>query len=110
MPKTGDLIELTRDIPERKLRSGLRGTIVHCHNDAVYEIEFADENGETPDFSALDSKNFIVVWRIETRQWVPVAEQTAALIAGLPDETAKEILDFARFLSARIPVRTSANF
>lgn len=107
MPKIGDVIELTKNIPKRKLSSGVRGTIVHCHNDGVYEIEFADENGETVDFFALDSKQFIVVWRIETRQWVPTAEQTADLIANLPDETAKEILDFARFLTARIPVQAS---
>ena len=108
MPKIGDIIELTKDIPKRNLRSGVRGAIVHCHNDDVYETEFADENGETIDFLALNSKQFIVVWRIETRKWVPIAEQTADLIANLPDETVKEILDFARFLSARIPVQASA--
>lgn len=108
MSKIGDKIELTKDIPKRNLRSGVRGTIVHCHNDDVYEIEFADENGETVDFLALNSKQFIVVWSAETRQWVPIAQQTADLIASLPDETGKEILDFARFLSARIPVQSSA--
>ncbi|MBF0379134.1 MAG: DUF4926 domain-containing protein [Desulfamplus sp.] len=110
MSKIGDIIELTQDMPKKKLMSGSRGTIVHCHNDDVYEIEFTDENGETLDFLALNSKQFIVVWRIETKQWVPIAEQVAELTAKLPDETTKQIFDFARFLSARLPVQASASF
>ncbi len=110
MPKIGDIIELTKDIPKRKLRSGDRGTIIHSHNDDVYEIEFSDENGETIDFLALSTKQFIVVWRIETQQWVPIAEQTTVLLASLPDEAAKEIFDFARFLSARIPIQGAATY
>ncbi len=109
MPETGDIIELIKDIPEKKLRAGIRGTVVHCHNKEVYEIEFTDENGETLDFLALNLKQFIVVWRIKTYQWVPISEQTADLIANLPDETAKEVLDFARFLYARTSVQASAN-
>ena len=42
-----------------------------------------------------------MVWRVETQEWLSVAERAAALIANLPDETAQEVLDFARFLSAR---------
>jgi len=101
MPDIGDIIELVRDIPEKNMRAGLRGAIVHCHGNDVYEVEFSDDSGETLDFSAFDAKCFIVVWRAETRQWVPIAEQPSALVAGLPDDAAKQVLDFARFLSAR---------
>jgi len=77
-PDVGDIIEVVTDIPEKNLRAGDRGAVVHCHGDDCYEIEFADKNGETIDFSALHAKQFIVVWRAETRQWIPVAEQTSA--------------------------------
>jgi hypothetical protein len=98
MPDIGDVIELTVDIPERKMRAGVQGTIVHCHNDA-YEVEFTNEQGETLDFLALRPEQFIVIWRAETQQWASVVEQGAALIANLPEEAAREVLDFARFLS-----------
>lgn len=101
MPDIGDIIELVIDIPEKNLRAGVRGAVVHCHGNDAYEIEFTDDEGETLDFLALHAKHFIVVWRAETRQWIPIAEQASALVAGLPDDTAKEVLDFARFLSVR---------
>jgi hypothetical protein len=101
MPDIGDVIELTVDIPDQSLRAGTQGTIVHCHENDAYEVEFTNENGETIDFLALRSWQFIVVWRAKTQQWVSVEEQVATLIANLPDEAAQEVLDFARFLSVR---------
>ena len=101
MPDIGDVIELTVDIPGRNLRAGVQGTIVHCHDNEAYEVEFTNEDGETLDFLALRAEQFIVVWRAETQEWLSVAERAAALIANLPDETAQEVLDFARFLSAQ---------
>ena len=101
MATIGDLIELTMDLPAKKLSAGARGTIVHNHSDQAYEIEFANVKGETLELLALRPEQFIVVWRAETKEWVSVEEQAAALIAHLPDEAAREVLDFARFLSAR---------
>jgi len=101
MTRIGDLIELIVDLPERNLRIGTQGTIVHCHTGDAYEVEFTNEDGETVDFLSLRPEQFIVVWRSETQEWVPVAERAASLIANLPDDAAKEVLDFARFLSAR---------
>jgi len=102
MPDIGDIIEIVTDIPEKNLRAGVRGAVVHCHDNDFYEVEFTDSNGETLDFSALHAKQFIVVWRAETRQWIPVAEQTSALVAGLSDEAARQVLNFARFLSVQV--------
>ena len=99
MINIGDLVELTVDIPERNLRCGTQGTVVHCHNSESYEIEFTNNNGETVDFLSMRSKQFIVVWRAETERWVSKVEQVSALTANLPDESVNEILDFARFLS-----------
>ncbi|HLC15603.1 MAG TPA: DUF4926 domain-containing protein [Thermodesulfovibrionia bacterium] len=109
MPEIGDVIELITDIPNRNLRVGRQGTIVHCHNNDSYEIEFTDNTGRTLDFLALHSKQFIIVWQIKTKQWVSVAEQVSALIANLPDEEAKEVLDFARFLSLKFHHFTDYN-
>jgi hypothetical protein len=95
----GDVIELSVDIPEQNLRAGDRGTVVHCHNQEAYEIEFTNENGETLNFLSLSPDQFIVVWKADTEQWVPVVEQVAALTTNLPDDSAREVLDFARFLS-----------
>jgi hypothetical protein len=97
----GDLIELIVDLPDRNLRIGTQGTVVHSHASDAYEVEFANEDGETVDFLSLRPGQFIVVWRAETQEWVPVAERAAKLIANLSEDAAKEVLDFARFLSAR---------
>ncbi|WP_052812952.1 DUF4926 domain-containing protein [Desulfonatronum thioautotrophicum] len=101
MPDIGDIIEVVTDIPEKNLRAGVRGAVVHGHGNDVYEIEFINDDGETLDFSALHANQFIVVWRAQTRQWIPVAEQTSALVAGLPDDAARQVLNFARFLSVQ---------
>jgi len=101
MPDIGDVIELTVDIPERNLRAGVQGTVVHCHNDDAYEAEFTNEQGEPLGFLALRPEQFIVLWRAETQQWVSVVEQAVALISNLPEEAAREVLDFAHFLSVR---------
>jgi hypothetical protein len=101
-PNIGDIVELIRDIPEQHLQAGMRAAVVHCHDDAVYELEFADAQGEALATAAIDAGQFIPVWRAATGQWVSPAEQAAALLAGLPEETARQVLDFARFLSLRV--------
>ncbi len=102
MPDIGDIIEVITTIPDKNLRAGVRGAVVHCHGNSFYEVEFTDDNGATLDFSALHEKHFIVVWQAETQQWIPIAEQTSALVASLPDDAARQVLDFARSLSVRI--------
>ena len=96
-----DVVELTIDIPECGLRAGMQGTIVHCHSGDGYEVEFTNEEGKTLDFLVLRSEQFIVVWRAKTKKWVPITERIAALMAYLPEEAGKEVLDFAGFLNAR---------
>jgi hypothetical protein len=49
----------------------------------------------------LSADQFIVVWWAKTRTWLPIAEQIAALIAYLPEDAGRELLDFARFLYKR---------
>ena len=107
MPEIGDVIELTSDIQEKKLIAGMQGTIVHCYDSTAYEIEFTNENGETTELSALSPNQFIVVWEIRNRQWVPVSDQLMALVKKLPETSVKKVFDFARFLSVH-PVQKIA--
>jgi hypothetical protein len=101
MPEIGDVVEMIVDKPERNLSVGVQGTIVHSHNKNAYEVELTHKEGETLDVLALNSEEFVVVWRAETQEWVPIAEQTVAIIKHLPDNIAKEVLDFACFLSLK---------
>lgn len=101
MPEIGDIVEMIVDYPERHLRMGIQGTIVHCHSHNHYEVEFTNENGETLDFLALSDEQFVVVWQAKTQAWVTISEQTAAIVKHLPENTAREVLDFARFLSLK---------
>jgi hypothetical protein len=80
MPELFDVIELTIDIPEQELYAGMQGTIVASHPGDAYEVEFADESGETLALLALRPHQFIVVWRASTGAPVSVAEQVTALM------------------------------
>ena len=62
-----DVIELTVNIPDRGLRAGMQGTIVECHSDDAYEVEFTDESGETRNLLALRPNRFIVIRRAKSR-------------------------------------------
>jgi len=101
MPDLFDVIELMVDVPEQGLRAGMQGTIVECHPGDAYEVEFTNELGETFAFLALRPDQFIVVWRAKTRTWLSISEQVATLVAHLPEEMGREVLDFACFL--RVP-------
>ena len=105
MPEIGDVVEMIVDKPERNLSAGIQGTLVHAHNNNAYEIDLTNQEGETRDVFALNSDEFVVVWRAETQEWIPIAEQTVAVIKHLPDKIAKEVLDFACFLSLKHHLR-----
>jgi hypothetical protein len=100
-PELFEVIELLVDLPEHNLRPGVRGAIVHCHPDGTYEVEFTNEDGETVALCPLSADQFIVVWQARTRTWLPISGQIAALVAHLPEDTGREVLDFARFLRER---------
>jgi len=97
-----DVVELIVDLPPHALYAGMQGTVLDVHGDGeAYEVEFSDEQGRTLNFLALPAEQFMVVWRAQTRQWVPLAERIAALVLRLPEPVGAEVLDFARFLSTR---------
>lgn len=111
MPELFDVVELVVDIPERGLRTGMQGTIVECHPDDTYEVEFANESGETLDLVALRPDQFMLIWQARTRKWLSIQDQLTSLIARLPEEARREVLDFARYLylrRQRQPAETTA--
>lgn len=42
-----DTVALLEDLPTRKLHAGEVGTVVELLDEGVYEVEFADEDGQT---------------------------------------------------------------
>ena len=93
-----DVVELIADIPEHRLSIGMRGTIIECHPNDNYEIEFINDYGETINSLPVHQKQFIVVWRSDTEEWVTIPEKVANLVAKLPEDAGMEVLDFAKFI------------
>jgi len=93
----GDVVELVKDLPEKKLYSGMQGTIVDSHLDA-YEVEFTNSDGETIDFLSLTPENFILTWTIENKKFVSATDQAIELIKRLPLKLTQQVLDFIRFI------------
>ncbi len=97
-----DVVELIVDLPQQGLYAGMRGTVLDVHeNGKAFEVEFSDEQGQVLTFMALAPEQFVVIWRSQSRQWVPLAERVARLVSRLPEPAGTEVLDFARFLSVR---------
>ncbi|NES96781.1 MAG: DUF4926 domain-containing protein [Desertifilum sp. SIO1I2] len=100
-PELFDAIELLVNLPKDRLCAGVRGAIVECYEDGKYEVEFANEEGETLALSTLSSEEFIVVWKAKTKRWLSVSEQISAAINHLSEERQQEVLNFARSLYQR---------
>ncbi|PZV24321.1 MAG: DUF4926 domain-containing protein [Snowella sp.] len=97
-PELYDVVELLIDLPKVGLKSGQLGTILEKHNEKTYEVEFANVEGETLEFLALTSEQFIVVWKSGTSQSVPVTERILAMMEILPEDKQGQVLDFTRSL------------
>ena len=51
------MVELIRDLPEQRLRAGMRGAVVDRYGNDEYEVEFVGGNGETLALLALNGKS-----------------------------------------------------
>ena len=100
-PKLFDVIEVLTDLPDQGVRAGMRGTLVEQYTPNAFEVEFVNNQGETLALCALKTHQFIVVWQAETQKPVSLENQTAQIVARLPEKAGEEVLDFARFLSVR---------
>ena len=56
-----DVVALTRDIPERRLRCGQVGTVVEILEPNVFEVEFSDNQGRTYAMLALRADQLMVL-------------------------------------------------
>ncbi len=56
-----DVVALTEDLPDRKLRRGQVGTIVDVLRPEVYEVEFSDHEGRTYAQLALPARQLMVL-------------------------------------------------
>lgn len=95
-PELFDIIELLVDLPNNHLRAGIQGAIVECFSAGEYEVEFANEEGESLALCTLSSEEFIIVWKASTKSWVSVSERLGAVLSRLSEERQQEVLEFAR--------------
>jgi phage terminase Nu1 subunit (DNA packaging protein) len=97
-PELFDVIELLIDLPDLEIKAGELGTIVEEHNGRAYEVEFANDEGETLALLALTPEKFIVVWKNETHSWVSLADRITAMLQTIPEDGQQKVLNFTRSL------------
>ena len=61
-------------------------------------MEFANDDGETLALLALTADKFIVVWKNETQDWIPLGDRIAAMLQPLSEDSQKQVLNFTRSL------------
>jgi hypothetical protein len=98
-PELFDVVEMLYPIPGTSIVAGESGTIVHVHDSHVFEVEFANQKGETSGIHTVSRDQFIIIWQAATGAEVALAEQVAQVVALLPADAKGAVLDFARFLS-----------
>jgi hypothetical protein len=57
-----DVVALTEDLPNRKLRRGQVGTVVERLDPGVFEVEFTDNDGRTFASLALKASQLLVLY------------------------------------------------
>lgn len=97
-PELFDIVELLVNLPEHNLFVGTQGTIVESHSDEDFEVEFANESGETSALCTLSHSKFIVVWKSATQQWLTASEKVVAILNQLSESKQEEILNYVRFI------------
>ncbi len=56
-----DVVALTEDLPDRKLRRGQVGTVVELLDPSVFEVEFTDNGGRAYASLALKENQLLVL-------------------------------------------------
>jgi hypothetical protein len=57
-----DVVALTEDLPNRKLRRGQVGTVVEQLGPGAFEVEFTDNDGRAFASLALEGKQLLVLY------------------------------------------------
>jgi hypothetical protein len=73
-PELFDVVELLVDLPESNLSVEEQGAIVECFEDGKYEVEFANQYGETTAICTLKPEQFTIVWQAKTKKKVGAAQ------------------------------------
>ena len=97
-PELFDVIELLVHLPEFELVPGMQGAIVECYDENHYEVEFSNKSGKTNALCTLTPEQFVVVWRSQTKHWLPISEKVTAVVSHLPEERQQQVLEFAHKL------------
>lgn len=105
-PELLDVVELLVELPDVDVQPGELGTIAEVYSNRenpqaspqAYEVEFANSQGETIAMRALTPDQFVVVWRNETRTWVPLPERITDMMEKLPEDKQEQIVNFTRAL------------
>lgn len=72
-----DVVALTCDLPEEGLRAGQKGTVVEAYNDGCFEVEFADDDGNTIALLPLDGAKLRLLARAPLRADTPPTRSMA---------------------------------
>jgi|CXWL01.1.fsa_nt_gi hypothetical protein len=97
-----DVIALKIALPEYGLAKGDIGTVLEHYADGDCEVEFTDEMGETVTEVALTPDQFDVVWSSTDVNRSQLVQQLLIVVKTLDPAQAREVLDFAQFLQARV--------
>ena len=82
-PELFDIVELLIDLPESDLKAGIQGTIVECFDKNIYEVEFANSEGETLALFTLSPQQFVIVWQAKTKSWLSSKEKITVVVKNL---------------------------
>ena len=74
------MVELIKDLPEQRLRAGMRGAVVDRYGNDEYEVEFVGGSGETLALLALNGKSDLK--RAAVSESLPENPNKAAPVVG----------------------------
>ena len=74
------MVELIKDLPEQRLRAGMRGAFVDRYGNDEYEVEFVGGKGETLALLALNGKSDLK--RAAVSESLPENPNKAAPVVG----------------------------
>ncbi|MEM9772278.1 MAG: DUF4926 domain-containing protein [Cyanobacteria bacterium P01_D01_bin.73] len=70
LPRLFDTIMCDRDFPELSLAQSSMGTIIECHGDEAYEVEFSDDAGVPTLTTVITLRNSVLEWRDSDQTWI----------------------------------------
>ena len=69
-PQLLDTVACNRDFPELSLEQSSVGTIVECHGNDAYEVEFSDDDGIPTLTTVITLRNSVLDWDNGMQAWI----------------------------------------